>query len=99
MSFVTLGKSGLKVSRACLGTMTFAIPTGAPTSGNPQRIVDAFVGGGHNFIDTADVYNAGVSEEFVGRAIANKRDGVVLATKGYNHMETVPTTAVRPAPI
>ena len=86
MSFVPLGKSGLKVSRACLGTMTFGNADWGTDQPESQRIVDAFLDAGHNFIDTADVYNAGVSEEFVGRAIANKRDDVVLATKGYNHM-------------
>jgi aryl-alcohol dehydrogenase-like predicted oxidoreductase len=86
MSFVPLGKSGLKVSRACLGTMTFGNTDWGTDQPESQRIVDAFLDAGHNFIDTADVYNAGVSEEFVGRAIANKRDDVVLATKGYNHM-------------
>lgn len=86
MDFITLGRSGLKVSRACLGTMTFGNTEWGTDQPESQRIVDAFIDSGHNFIDTADVYNAGVSEELVGRAIARKRDGVVLATKGYNHM-------------
>jgi aryl-alcohol dehydrogenase-like predicted oxidoreductase len=83
MDFVTLGRSGMKVSRVCLGTMTFGHRT---DEGEAVRIVDAFLDAGHNFVDTADVYNAGVSEEIVGRAIKAKRDSVVLATKGYNHM-------------
>ena len=86
MDFITLGTSGLKVSRACLGTMTFGNTEWGTDQQESQRIVDAFIDSGHNFIDTADVYNAGVSEEFVGRAVAGKRDGIVLATKGYNHM-------------
>jgi aryl-alcohol dehydrogenase-like predicted oxidoreductase len=86
MSFVTLGKSGLKVSRACLGTMTFGNTQWGTDEPESQRIVDAFLDAGHNFVDTADVYNAGVSEEIVGRAIAKKRGDVVLATKGYNVM-------------
>jgi aryl-alcohol dehydrogenase-like predicted oxidoreductase len=86
MSFVTLGKSGLKVSRACLGTMTFGNREWGTDETEAQGIVDAFLDAGHNFIDTADVYNAGASEEIVGRAIAGKRDQVVLATKGYNVM-------------
>jgi aryl-alcohol dehydrogenase-like predicted oxidoreductase len=90
MSFVPLGKSGLKVSRACLGTMTFGNSEWGTDEPESRRIVDAFLDAGHNFIDTADVYNAGVSEEFVGRAIADKRDAVVLATKGYNHMGSGP---------
>ncbi len=86
MSFVTLGKSGLKVSRACLGTMTFGNTEWGTDETESRRIVDAFVDAGHNFIDTADVYNAGVSEEIVGRAVAKRRDDIVLATKGYNVM-------------
>jgi aryl-alcohol dehydrogenase-like predicted oxidoreductase len=86
MSFVTLGRSGLKVSRACLGTMTFGNAEWGTDEPESRRIVDAFLDAGHNFIDTADVYNAGVSEEIVGRAIATKRSTVVLATKGYNVM-------------
>jgi aryl-alcohol dehydrogenase-like predicted oxidoreductase len=86
MTFVTLGRSGLKVSRACLGTMTFGNTEWGTDDAESRRIVDAFVDAGHNFIDTADVYNAGASEEIVGRAIADKRSDVVLATKGYNVM-------------
>jgi aryl-alcohol dehydrogenase-like predicted oxidoreductase len=86
MEFTSLGKSGLKVSRACLGTMTFGNTEWGTDALESQRIVDAFIDTGHNFIDTADVYNAGASEEFVGRAIAGKRGDVVLATKGYNAM-------------
>jgi len=84
MSFVTLGRSGLKVSRACLGTMTFGNTEWGTDESESRQIVDAFIDAGHNFIDTADVYNAGASEEIVGRAIATKRGDVVLATKGYN---------------
>jgi len=90
MSFVTLGRSGLKVSRACLGTMTFGNSEWGTDEAESRRIVDAFVDGGHNFIDTADVYNAGASEEIVGRSIAKKRSEVVLATKGYNVMDSGP---------
>jgi aryl-alcohol dehydrogenase-like predicted oxidoreductase len=90
MSFVTLGRSGLKVSRACLGTMTFGNMEWGTDETESQRIVDAFLDAGHNFIDTADVYNAGASEEIVGRAIAKKRSDVVLATKGYNVMGSGP---------
>jgi aryl-alcohol dehydrogenase-like predicted oxidoreductase len=86
VSFVRLGRSGLKVSRACLGTMTFGNTDWGTDDLESRRIVDAFVDAGHNFVDTADVYNAGASEEIVGRAIAKKRDEVVLATKGYNAM-------------
>ncbi len=86
MEHVTLGRSGVKVSRACLGTMTFGNTEWGTDEAESRRIVDAFIDSGHNFIDTADVYNAGASEEIVGRAIADKRGDVVLATKGYNAM-------------
>jgi aryl-alcohol dehydrogenase-like predicted oxidoreductase len=90
MSYVALGRSGLKVSRACLGTMTFGNTEWGTDEAESRRIVDAFVDAGHNFIDTADVYNAGASEEIVGRAVATKRSTVVLATKGYNVMGAGP---------
>lgn len=86
MSYVTLGRSGTSVSRACLGTMTFGNAEWGTDEAESKRIVASFLDAGHNFIDTADVYNAGRSEEIVGRAIAHRRDQVVLATKGYNAM-------------
>ncbi len=83
MEHVTLGRSGLHVSRACLGAMMFG-HTNAPTSeAESRRIIDAFLDTGANFIDTANVYNGGESEEVVGRAIRSKREQVVLATKGW----------------
>ena len=70
MEHVTLGRSGLHVSRACLGAMMFG-HTNTPTSEDEsRRIIDAFLDTGANFIDTANVYNGGQSEEVVGRAIA-----------------------------
>ncbi len=81
-----MGRSGLHVSRACLGTMTFGNTEWGTDEAESLRIVDTFLDAGHNFIDTADVYNAGVSEEIVGRAVARRRGDVVLATKGYNAM-------------
>jgi aryl-alcohol dehydrogenase-like predicted oxidoreductase len=90
VDFVALGRSGLKVSRACLGTMTFGNADWGTDEAESRRIVGSFLDAGHNFIDTADVYNAGVSEEIVGRAIADRRSDVVLATKGYNVMGTGP---------
>lgn len=83
MDYVNLGHSGLKVSRACLGTMNFASdPAARCPEPEAQRIIDAFLDAGGNLIDTANVYGAGQSEEVVGRAIAARRDRVVLATKG-----------------
>ncbi len=78
MDHRTLGRSGMQVSRLCLGAMMFGGQTDAATS---RRLIDRAADGGVNFIDTADVYNAGRSEEIVGEAIAGRRDHWVLATK------------------
>jgi len=77
----TLGPSSLLVSVFGLGTMTFGAEADEATSGS---ILDRYVAAGGSFIDTADVYSAGVSEEFIGRWLARRgrRDDVVLATKG-----------------
>lgn len=78
MDYRQLGRSGLKVSPICLGTMMFG---GATEEAESRRIIDAARAAGINFIDTADVYNAGKSEEVTGRAIASTRHDWVLATK------------------
>ncbi len=78
-----MGRSGLKVSRACLGTLNFGTTDAPCDEGEARRIVDAFLARGNNFIDTADAYQAGESEEVVGRAVKARRDSVVLATKGF----------------
>jgi aryl-alcohol dehydrogenase-like predicted oxidoreductase len=78
MQYVQLGQSGIKVSPVCLGTMMFG---GAADEASSRRIIDKARGFGINFIDTADVYNSGASEEIVGRAIAADRDKWIVATK------------------
>ncbi|AVZ17506.1 aldo/keto reductase [Pseudomonas aeruginosa] len=78
MEYRYLGRSALKVSPLCLGTMMFGGVTDELTS---QRIIDKAYDQGVNFIDTADVYTGGRSEEIVGRSIAAHRDNWVLATK------------------
>jgi len=85
MEYRQLGRSGTRVSKLCLGTMSFGSPTEEPEA---HQIVDEAIEGGCNFIDTADVYGRGVSEEFLGRAlVANgHRDDIVLATKGVATM-------------
>jgi aryl-alcohol dehydrogenase-like predicted oxidoreductase len=84
MEYLTLGQSGLHVSRACLGAMMFGHSATAPCNEDEaRRIIDGFLGDGGNFIDTANRYTGGESEEVVGRAIKAKRDEVVLATKGF----------------
>jgi aryl-alcohol dehydrogenase-like predicted oxidoreductase len=85
MVYESLGRSGLKVSEACLGSMNFGTSGVAASCDEAEaaRIVDSYLDGGHNFVDTADIYNGGESEEIVGRAIKGKRDSVVLATKAF----------------
>lgn len=79
MEYRFLGKTGLKVSELCLGAMTFGWTTSEEDS---RQIMDRFVEAGGNFIDTADVYSGGVSEEIVGRWLKDKpRDQFVVATK------------------
>jgi len=81
MEYRALGRSGLKVSKLCLGAMMFGGATDEPTS---ARIIASAREAGVNFVDTADQYNAGKSEEVVGRAISPERDHWVLATKLAN---------------
>jgi aryl-alcohol dehydrogenase-like predicted oxidoreductase len=85
MEIVRLGQSGLKVSRICLGTMTFGAGADERMS---FRLMDRYVELGGSFLDTADQYSAGLSEEIVGRWIKARgvRDRIVLATKVYTMM-------------
>jgi aryl-alcohol dehydrogenase-like predicted oxidoreductase len=79
MNLRYLGKTGLKVSELCLGAMTFGREASEADS---YKMMDRFVELGGNFIDTADVYSRGISEEIVGRWLkAKNRDQVVIATK------------------
>ena len=82
--YVTLGRSGLRVSPLTLGTMTFGPEWGWGTEENTSRdVFNRYIDVGGNFIDTADFYTAGTSEKMVGKFITerNLRDRVVLATK------------------
>jgi aryl-alcohol dehydrogenase-like predicted oxidoreductase len=79
MEYRRLGRTGLMVSELCLGTMTFGNEADQETS---KGITDRFVEAGGNFVDTANVYSKGVSEEITGRAIrGHEREDIVLATK------------------
>jgi aryl-alcohol dehydrogenase-like predicted oxidoreductase len=85
MEYRTLGTTGVRVSTHCLGAMMFG------SWGNTDvdacvRMVHEALDGGINFVDTADVYSAGESEEIVGTALADRRDEVVLATKVHGRM-------------
>jgi aryl-alcohol dehydrogenase-like predicted oxidoreductase len=85
MQYKLLGKSGLRVSELCLGTMTFGDDWGWGSSKEEsQKIYQAFREAGGNFIDTANVYTKGTSEKFLGEFIADQRDAVVVATKYTN---------------
>lgn len=82
--YTTLGRSGLRVSPLCLGTMTFGTEWGFGVEEKASKeIFDRYIGAGGNFVDTADGYTAGHSEEMVGKFVADAklRDRVVIATK------------------
>ena len=85
MRMRTLGGTGIKVSPYCLGAMMFGA-WGNPDHEESIRITHAALDGGINFVDTADVYSAGESEEIVGKALQGRRDDVVLATKAHAPM-------------
>ncbi|MDT0426990.1 aldo/keto reductase [Streptomyces salyersiae] len=86
MQYRTLGRTGVQVSTLALGAMNFGA-IGRTTQDEATAIVDAALEGGVNVIDTADMYGAGESEEMVGRAVAGRRDDVVLATKAAMPMD------------
>jgi aryl-alcohol dehydrogenase-like predicted oxidoreductase len=82
MNYQLFGKSGLRVSPLCLGTMTFGEDWGWGSNKEVSKeIFDAFLNAGGNFIDTADVYTEGSSEKLLGEFIQEERDYIVLATK------------------
>jgi aryl-alcohol dehydrogenase-like predicted oxidoreductase len=85
MRYRSLGSTGVKVSPLCLGAMMFG-PMGNRDEDDCVRIIHRALDAGINFLDTADVYSAGVSEQIVGKALAGRRDEVVLATKFHGQM-------------
>jgi aryl-alcohol dehydrogenase-like predicted oxidoreductase len=98
VDYVNLGKTGLKVSRLCLGCMSYGVPERGPhlwTLGEEQSrpFIKRALEAGINFFDTANVYSDGTSEEIVGRALGEfaRRDDVVLATKVHGRMQPGPT--------
>src|SRR4051812_9820300 len=80
MQYRTLGRTGVQVSSLALGAMNFG-RIGRTTQDEATAIVDAALEAGVNLIDTADAYSGGESEEMVGKAVAGRRDDIVLATK------------------
>ncbi|MAM10213.1 MAG: aldo/keto reductase [Rhizobiaceae bacterium] len=100
MRYNRLGNSGLKVSELCLGTMTFGgkgfwTAIGALDQGASEELVKVAIDSGINFIDTANVYSEGLSEEITGQALRNlgiPRDEVVIATKVFGGMGEGPNS-------
>ena len=95
MQVVNLGKSGLKVTRICLGAMTYGTPSWRPwvlEEAQARPIIQRAVEMGINFFDTADMYSNGLSEEILGRALRDfsRREEVVIATKVYFPMGESP---------
>ena len=95
MRYRPFGRTGLFVSELCLGTMTFGggegiwQQIGALQQGDAERLVGTAIDGGINFIDTADVYAGGRSEQITGQALKNlkvPRDSVIVATKVFGDM-------------
>src|SRR3982074_3198500 len=101
MDYVRLGRTGLEVSRVCLGCMSYA---DAGRGGNhpwalnedaSRPFIKRALDGGINFFDTANVYSAGTSEEILGRALKDfsRREEVVIATKVHGRMRPGPNGA------
>ncbi len=95
MDYVNLGRTGLKVSRICLGMMTYGDPKWRPWilgEKAARPFIKAALDHGINFFDTADEYSLGASEEVLGRAVRDmaKRDDLVIATKLYRPMSADP---------
>src|SRR6202166_3517921 len=85
MKYRLLGKSGLRVSEASLGTMTFGDEWGwGSPKAEAQKVYETYREAGGNFMDTANFYTGGTSEKFVGEFIKGHRDSIVLATKYSN---------------
>jgi len=89
MEYRPFGRTGVKVSPLCLGAMMFG-QWGNPDHDDSIKIIHRALDAGINFVDTADVYSAGESEEIVGKALAGRRDDVFLATKVHGTMGTDP---------
>ena len=85
MEYRPLGRTGVHVSKLCLGAMMFGA-WGNPDHDESIRIIHAALDAGINFVDTADIYSAGESEEIVGKALKGRREDIVLATKFFMPM-------------
>jgi aryl-alcohol dehydrogenase-like predicted oxidoreductase len=85
MEYRTLGRTGVHASKLCLGSMMFGA-WGNTDHDDSIRIIHRALDAGINFVDTADVYSAGESEQIVGKALKDRRDDIVLATKFWGPM-------------
>ncbi|CAG8722118.1 16816_t:CDS:2, partial [Racocetra persica] len=100
--YVLLGRSGLRISPLCLGALTFGEASGpfAKVGSNnveSKKVFDYYYERGGNFFDTANVYNFGASERFLGEYVADKRSHVVIATKyTLNSTSYVPDVRFNP---
>ena len=83
MKYRTVGRTGIKVSQLCMGTMTFGVPADEPES---KRMFEACLDAGVNFFDSADVYVGGLSEEILGRLMHGKRDELIITSKVFGRM-------------
>ena len=90
MEYRPLGRTGVHVSKLCLGTMMFGA-WGNTDHDDSIRIIQRALDAGINFVDTADVYSAVESEEIVGKALKGRRDDIVLATKFAVDTSETPT--------
>ncbi|MFI6681788.1 aldo/keto reductase [Kribbella sp. NPDC050470] len=97
MRYRTLGRTGIKVSPYALGAMMFGA-VGNPDHDDSIRIIHRALDAGINFIDTADMYSRGESEEIVGKALKGRRDDVVLATKARFPVDFDPSGATPAVP-
>ena len=89
MKYRTLGRTGIQVSPYCLGAMMFGA-MGNPDHDESIRIIHKALDAGINFVDTADAYSLGESEEIVGKALKGRRDNIVLASKAHLPMSSDP---------
>src|SRR4051795_5403409 len=89
MRYRALGGTGIKVSVHCLGAMMFGA-VGNPDHDDCVRIIHTALDQGINFVDTADMYSAGESEQIVGKALPGRRGGVVVGTKVHFPLDEAP---------
>ena len=99
-SYRTLGRSGLTVSPFALGTMTFGAGRWSSDEATSRAVFDAYVEAGGNFVDTADVYSGGRSEEMLGSFVAERalRDRLVIATKSGSPAANIDHQSAATAP-